>query len=105
MIFKDEDDVNIIQFGTGDIEVAAGMIDDPEETIGTVSFVQQQPGEIGSISQRSMKNDECVLDTFAHTRFAFTDTRSIDVVIDHLMRCKAFMQNDLSIEDQKTNRK
>lgn len=95
MIFEDEDGVNVIQFGTGDIEVAAGMVDDPEETIGTVSFAQQRPGEIGGISQRSKKNDECVLDTFAHTRLVFTDTRSIDVVIDHFRKCKRFMEEEV----------
>ena len=44
MILKNEDGTNIIEFGTGDIEVSNGFTDDPEDPKACVVFIQQKQG-------------------------------------------------------------
>ena len=90
MFFQDDDMINVIQFGTGDIGVTAGVLDEPDQTIGCVSLIPKEAAEIGSTYEHS---DECVLDSMigCHTRLVFTDARSIDVLIKYLKRCKKIM--------------
>ena len=90
MIYKDGE-ITVIEFGTGDIDITAGFIDDPDVTAGVVSFGQGVTGEIGS---RLAKDDYgcgdicCVNE---HTRFVFYNTQSIDVVINLLIKAKNHM--------------
>jgi len=95
MFFKDDTGINVIQFGTGDIEVTAGLLDLPKETIGCVSFISQGEMEIGGEAERAKTDDgECKLDTLAHTRMVFTDVKSIDVVMEYLQKAKDDMFKD-----------
>ena len=92
MISKNEDGTNVLQFGTGDIEVANGFTDDPEDPNPCVVFIPQKPGVIGAIGQSYEKyGDECHVRSDAHTMFVFTDIRSIDVVLDHLNQARESM--------------
>lgn len=95
MIFTDEDGVNVIQFGTGDIGVTSGMIDDPSETIGCVSLTQKDEAPIG---EDWVHSDECVLDTSigVHTRLVFPVVESIVVLISQLEKCKNAMLNEIN---------
>ena len=96
MFFKTEEGINVIQFGTGDIGITAGLLDLPEETIGSVALTPKDPNEIGA---EFNTGDECKLDTMigCHTRLVFTDKRSIDVLIDRLEKCKVLMENEMLI--------
>jgi hypothetical protein len=96
MFFKTDEKINVIQFGTGDIGITAGLLDLPEETIGSVALTPKDPNEIGS---EFNTGDECKLDTMigCHTRLVFTDSRSIDVLIDRLEKCKVLMENEMLI--------
>ncbi len=91
MILKDGE-INVIEFGAGDIDIRAGFIDEPCITAGVVSFSQGVPGEIGS---RHTKDDYgCnIYDVNAptHTRFVFYNTQAIDVVIAMLEKAKKHM--------------
>ena len=96
MFFKTDEKINVIQFGTGDIGITAGLLDLPEETIGSVALTPKGQNEIGS---EFNSGDECKLDTMigCHTRLVFTDKRSIDVLIDRLEKCKVLMENEMLI--------
>ena len=90
------DGVNVLIFGSGDIEVTSGGVDDPEVNHGVVAFGQGEKGAVG----RDMEiygefgcNPKSV-DFPHHTRFVFTDPRSIDVVISHLEKVKKGMIED-----------
>ena len=48
MPFGESEGVNVIEFGMGDIVVAPGWLDEPEECIGCVSLVPQDPQPIGT---------------------------------------------------------
>ena len=91
MFFTTEDKVNVIQFGNGDIDVSAGLIDELDKTIGCLSLSPREPSEIGTVNERG----ECMLDTMCdvHTRLIFTDPKSIDVVIEYLQQAKECMRN------------
>ena len=94
MFFKTEEGINVIQFGTGDIGITTGLLDLPEETIGSVALTPKDPNEIGA---EFNTGDECKLDTMirCHTRLVFTDKRSIDVLISELTRCKVLMEIEI----------
>jgi len=90
MIYKDGK-ITVIEFGTGDIDVTTGFIDDPAVTAGVVSFGQGVPAEIGS-RQSSNGNYGCdYISANEHTRFVFTNIQAIDVVIDMLLKAKKHM--------------
>ena len=95
-MIEKNDGVNVLVFGSGDIEVTSGQADDPNVNYGNVCFGQGRKGEIG----RDMEiygeygcNPQAV-EIPHHTRFIFTDTRSIDVVISHLEKAKKLMAED-----------
>ena len=92
MIYKDGK-ITVIEFGTGDIDITAGFIDDPEVTAGVVSFSQGVSAEIGS--RHSSHGDYGCADISCrvneHTRFVFYNTQSIDVVIKLLIKAKNHM--------------
>jgi len=93
MFFTTEEGVNVIQFGTGDIDVAAGLIDEVDMTIGSLSLSPRSPSKIGTISKR-----ECALDIMfgVHTRMIFTKVESIDIVIKYLQEVRRYMVTDAS---------
>lgn len=98
MIEKDDAGVNVIVLGSGDIEVCSGHLDDPEENWTFVSFGQSTPGEINRVIKEEDAHG-CKSDTIGfkhHTRLAFTDPRSIDVVIHHLKEAKCLMLSELT---------
>jgi len=91
MIYKNEDGKNVIQFGTGDIEVGNGRIptEDGERMYPCVVFIPKNPpGEIGKFCNPDTINDPAKQRRDAHTTLIFTDIRSFDVVIDHLEQAK-----------------
>lgn len=91
MIYKNEDGTNVIQFGTGDIEVGNGRISshDKKEMSPCVIFAEQKgPNEIGSFCDPDAKNEPAKPRPDAHTLLIFTDIQSFDVVIDHLNQAK-----------------
>jgi len=92
MFFTTKDKINVIQFGNGDIDVAAGLLDELDKTIGCLSLSPREASKIGTITKRK----ECMLDTMCnvHTRLIFTDTESIDVVIEYLHQAKECIRND-----------
>ncbi len=92
MIFKDGE-ITVIEFGTGDIDIRAGFIDDPAVTAGVVSFSQGVPAEIGSrhSSAGDYGCDDISCHVNEHTRFVFYNLQSIDVVIDMLLKAKKHM--------------
>lgn len=96
MFYKDDTGINVIQFGTGDIECTAGLLDLPDETIGSVGFIPQTNQPIGGPAERSKNDDgECKLETMAHTRLVFTKVESIDVLIEQLQKIKTIMIGDM----------
>jgi hypothetical protein len=92
MFITDEDGVNCIMFGTGDIEIAAGLLDILNNTIGSVALIPRNPSKIGTITDYG----ECVLDTMrnVHTRLTFNKIESIDVLIKYLQEAKRCMIAD-----------
>lgn len=100
MIYKNENGKNVIQFGTGDIEVGNGRVisNDKKEMYPCLIFVQQEKEtEIGVSVNPGHENDPAEQRSDAHTTFVFTDPRSIDVVIDHLYQAKERFKNGLKV--------
>jgi len=97
MIYKNVDGIRILEFGQGDIEVANGFINGTDDTC--VVFTPQMPEDIGEISKQATEKygDKAVVRTDAYTMFAFSDSRSIDVIINHLKQAK----ENLATEDLK----
>ena len=91
MIYRNDDNTIVLQFGTGDIEVGNGRVisNNKDEMYPCCIFAEKPPGKIG---ERCCKPEE--VDDPAEPRpdacinFVFTDVRSIDVVIDHLKQAK-----------------
>mgnify|MGYP000129709624 CR=1 FL=1 len=90
MIYKNEDGTNVIQFGTGDIEVGNGRVPEEkgEESFPCCMFVEKTEGEIGKFVNPDSVGEPAKPRSDAHTLFVFTDPRSVDVVIDHLQQAK-----------------
>lgn len=91
MIYKNEDGTNVIQFGTGDIEVGNGRI---LESKGKKSFPccifaqSDKRRKIGESINPGHEDDPDEERSDSNTTFIFTDPRSIDVVISHLFQAK-----------------
>lgn len=101
MFFTTDDDVNVVQFGTGDIAISGSLLDDVDGTYGAVSLIPQEKAPIGKERDFRAEHDgECVLDTDldVHTRLVFTKTASIDVLIKHLLKAKAAMIKEQEAE-------
>jgi len=90
MIYKNDFGCNVIQFGTGDIEVGNGrvMSNDEKEMFPCCTFVEKPAGEIGALCHPESKDDPAEEREDIHTAFVFTDVRSVQVVIDHLEEVK-----------------
>ena len=92
MFFKDDENVQVVQFGTGDVLIVPGLLDLPNETVGAISFCPQEEREIGE----EVRFDECKIDTMlgVKLRFVFTSKESISVLIDQLGKVIDLMTND-----------
>lgn len=90
MIYKNNDGTNVIQFGTGDIEIGNGrvLLDDEKAMYPCCVFIEKEPGEIGAFCHPDKIDNPAELRPEAHTLFVFTNPKSIDVVIDHLSQAK-----------------
>lgn len=90
-IIKTEENIKI-QFGTGDISIGAGMTN--YEKDGMLTFIEQQPKEIGLIEKSEYPyvkvNDYPV-------SFIFTKIESIDVLIERLQTTRKYMTGELDI--------
>ena len=102
MIFKDEVGVNTIQFGTGDILISVGFLDDPNiDYTPSIAFGEQEEGKIGRQGNpHPLYGDECHIQTTQeiHTKLTFTNTKSIDVLIGMLQQAKEDMITEKDIE-------
>lgn len=79
-----------LEFGTGDICVAGGYIEQEKGyKIGVVIFANQEPREIGSPG--IIKAGEVNLDDYPII-MTFSKKESIDVVIRKLEEAKSFME-------------
>ena len=96
MIEKDENGINVIVFGSGDIEIGAGHLDSTGDNWVFVSFGQSVKGKIGrQIRDYSEYGCQPELMEFKHhTRLVFTNLKSIDVVMAKLIEAKKRMVND-----------
>ena len=91
MIYRNEDNTIVLQFGTGDIEVGNGRVIsvDEKEMFPCCIFAQQDcNNEIGKLLNPDAVNDPAEPRPDACLSFVFTDPRSIDVVIHHLQQAK-----------------
>ena len=75
-----DDSIQLFEFGYGDILIAAGTLKDTG--VPTVSFIQQEPGEVGRYIDTSSKRKDIDLDVRA--RMIFTRIESIDLIIEQL---------------------
>ncbi len=96
MIYKNEDNINVIQFGTGDIEVGDGRVLEAKgkEMYPCLFFAEKEAAEIGKYRYPEKIHEPAELRSDAHTMFVFTDIRSFDVVIGHLQKAKERFQKN-----------
>ena len=83
MIYKTQDGVNVIQFGTGDICVTC-IGDEFGDHLDSLGLFQIPNREIGEYLPEY--DGKPAIKT--HTRLYFTDPKSIDIVISHLQKIK-----------------
>jgi len=90
MIYKNDDGANVIQFGTGDIEVGNGrtLTDNAKFTYPTLFLTETAPGDIGRLITEFASEGDAVQRIDAHTLLVFTKVESVDVVIHHLEKIK-----------------
>ncbi len=95
MIYKNDDGVNIIQFGTGDIEVCNGRVNDydGEYSYPCLLLTEKEPGEIGNYTMNT-NNEPAKESLYPDISFVFTDIRSVDVIIDQLKDIKTRFNNN-----------
>lgn len=86
MIIKNEKQVDL-EFGKGDICITSGSyLDENNNRVGLVSFIDQAPREIGSKGM-IVAGGQYKLGDFP-VIMTFADTRSIDVLINALLEAK-----------------
>lgn len=92
MFYKSDSGVNIIEFGTGDIEVCGTILKERNE-VGCLYLIPQDPVPVGDWIDRSEENAAGLTDEDlgVHTRLIFTDPKSIDVVVEQLLEAKRLM--------------
>jgi hypothetical protein len=101
MFFTTDDGVNVIQFGTGDIRIAPGILVD--EAAGSISLIPDERHPINSRDENLETRYDIELGV--HTRLVFTDVRSIDVLIDMLYETRDLMGSGLPGSEMGTPRK
>ena len=93
MFFTTEKGVNVIQFGTGDIEIGGTHLVN-DDKIGAVYLTPLKvPLEPNTVIDRTKEHTAKMTDgdLGVHTRLIFTDVRSIDALIHELNKAKEFM--------------
>ncbi len=90
MFFKDNHGIQVCQLGTGDISVGNIEYEDilPEECSGIV-FGEIEKGKIDRELPEIAGKRDC--DANVKFKLLFTDTKSIDVVINTLIETKRLM--------------
>ncbi len=94
MFFKDDNGIYVCQLGTGDVSVSniewKNIL--PKECVG-IAFGEIERGEI----DRHLPELDKKLDYIAGVKFKilFTDSKSIDVVINALQKAKESMSKEL----------
>ena len=90
MFYKDDNDIDVIQLGNGDVTVCNILFDNySEKDVVGIGFIPGTSGEIGEY-----KTDlEGQIDREANMKLKllFTDIKSIDVVISQLILAKSRM--------------
>jgi hypothetical protein len=94
MFFIDDDGVNVVQFGTGDISISPGLIKDSNN--GSVSLIPQKPQPINA--RDDYLGNRIDTDLGVHTRLVFTDSRSIDVLVNMLEASRELMDEGLKLD-------
>ena len=94
MFYKDNNDIQAIQFGVGDVMVAGiTVMDDdgtPSDDVVGIAFGDQDEREIGSISNDLTGKTD--IEANVKLKMIFDSPDSIQVVIDRLL----LMQDELS---------
>jgi hypothetical protein len=100
MIYKNKYGTIVVQFGTGDIEIANGRIlsNTEKEMFPCCVFVaHKKHGKIGEYTYPKNNNPARERD-HVDVSFVFTDPRSVDVLIESLLDVKKrFQQNGTKI--------
>jgi hypothetical protein len=93
MIFKGDYGENILQFGDGDIFIAASQPEGMRPSdIVAISFIPGDPRPIGSPAPEMIGKRDT--DLHCHTRLIFHKPESIDVLIETLLKIKDAMLSD-----------
>lgn len=82
-----------LEFGTGDIEVAPGLLDQ-EQLTGAVCFLRREPSLIGT--HTDFEPNQAIEITDTPIRMVFTRTESIDVIINALEITKQMMLDKMN---------
>ena len=92
MYFEDEENVHVVQFGTGDTVIASGLTADLKN--GTISLIDNC-NICHPIGTEHKYDKEIIPDTELNTvvRLVFTDSKSIDVFIEELQKAAKYMEN------------
>ncbi len=90
MFYTTDFGMNVIQFGTGDIEVSNGrvLVDNEKEMFPCVTFAKIQPGKIGDFCSPDKHHEPAEQRDDIHTCLIFTDIRSLDVLLESLQEVK-----------------
>lgn len=93
MIFTDRQDARVVQLGDSqDIEIVSSTLTSTKEIIGSVSFRQHSARELKYLSEHPEgRSNKYQSDTPVQARLVFTQTKSIDTLIDHLTCLKDTM--------------
>ncbi len=100
MIYRNDDNTIVLQFGTGDVEVGNGrvMANNEKEMMPCCIFAEKEPGTIGELCNPDALNEPAEPRPDTCIMFVFTKIESINVVIDHLQQAKErFQKNGLKI--------
>lgn len=92
-LFTEGYDIDTVVFGTGEVGVAGGWLDDVEADIAVLAFQPQPAAPIGK-KPDYFEDGTCfklVEETPATLQFIFTKVESIDAVIEELENAKRFM--------------
>lgn len=89
----EHDNITIVQFGTGDIEISNGFEQDNPE-IKVLALGQSKPRPIEAYNDEVPTKDGTTDGLDNPVLLQFSNTESIDVIIDRLNRIKKDLQND-----------
>lgn len=96
MFYEDDEGVQVLEMGKGDVVIAAGML--PDCKTGSLSFVENcgctRPIGMNHADQWGEMTPDTNLNTVI--RFTFIDPRSLDVLISECQKAKQYMQDPKS---------